>query len=74
MHQQGLISHAVVVVYNFSRHALATLHFNENLQRKPQTSKDEKVYFKVSYPKYKLGEEVVRHISLTPTYGKQAVF
>ena len=73
MHQQGLISHAVVVVYN-SRHALATLHFNENLQRKPQTSKDEKVYFKVSYPKYKLGEEVVRHISLTPTYGKQAVF
>lgn len=58
------------VVLHFPRHTLASLHFNENLKRKPKTSKDGKVYFKVSYPKYKLGEEVVRHVSIIPTYGK----
>jgi len=33
-------------------------------------SKDGEKYFKVTYPKYKLGEEVVREVASPPTYGK----
>ena len=44
----------------FSRHILACLHFNENLRRETQVSKDGKPYMRVTYPKFKLGEEVVR--------------
>lgn len=39
------------------RHVLASLHFNENVKREVQTDKDGNPYFKVSYPKFKQGEE-----------------
>lgn len=52
------------------RHILACLHFNENLKRGPMTRKDGKKYMKVTYPKHKLGDEVVREVSVPPTYGK----
>ena len=52
---------------------LAALHFNENIQRERQTSKDGKQYMKVTYPKFKLGDEVVREIAVPPTYGKYDV-
>ena len=54
----------------FSRHILACLHFNENLRRETQVSKDEKPYMRVTYPKFKLGEEVVREVACPPSYGK----
>ena len=38
----------------FSRHILACLHFNENLRRETQVSKDGKPYMRVTYPKFKL--------------------
>ena len=53
----------------FSRTALAALHFNENLRRESQQSKDGEVYTKVCYPKYKLGDEIVREVKKPPTYG-----
>ena len=53
---------------NTFRHILAILHFNENLHRDTQLTKDGKKYFKVTYPKYKLGEEVVREVASPPTY------
>ena len=53
---------------NTFRHILASLHFNENLHRDTQLTKDGKKYFKVTYPKYKLGEEVVREVASPPTY------
>ena len=52
------------------RHILASLHFNENVQREAQAGKDGDNYYKVSYPKFKLGEEVVRDVASPPTYGK----
>lgn len=52
----------------FCRHILASLHFNENLLRETKKTEDGKDYYKVSYPKFKLGEEVVREIAVPPTY------
>jgi len=37
------------------RHILASLHFNENVHRDTQLSKEGEKYFKVTYPKFKLG-------------------
>jgi len=49
---------------------LGTLHFDENVKRETQRDKDGKPYYKVTYPKFKLGEEVVREVAIPPTYGK----
>jgi hypothetical protein len=48
---------------------LAILHFNENLHREQRHTKEGKPYFKVTYPKFKYGEEVVREVPVPPTYG-----
>ena len=37
---------------------------------KQKKTEDGKDYYKVTYPKFKLGEEVVREIAVPPTYGK----
>ena len=52
------------------RHVLAVLHFNENLQRETRTTKSGEKCYSVTYPKFKLGEEVVREVAVPPTYGK----
>ena len=52
----------------FSRHILACLHFNANLRRETQVSKDGKPYMRVTYPKFKLGEKVVREVACAPSY------
>ena len=52
------------------RHVLASLHFNENVKRETRQSKDGSEYIKVTYPKFKLGEEVVREVAVPPTYSK----
>jgi len=56
----------------FCRHniILASLHFNENVQRATQVSKNGEAYIKVTYPKFKLGEEVVREVAVPPTSGE----
>ena len=56
----------------FYRHddVLASLHFNENVKRETHQSKDGSDYIKVTYPKFKLGEEVVREVAVPPTYSK----
>ena len=51
------------------RHILACLHFNENTHRETKISKKGNPYIRVTYPKYKLGEEMVREISVPATYG-----
>lgn len=53
--------------YTF-RHMLASLHLKENLYRDTQLTKHDEKYFKVTYPKYKLGEEVVREVASPPTH------
>jgi len=54
---------------SFCRHILASLHFNENVHRDTQLWKEGEKYFKVTYPKFKLGEEVVREVAAPPTYS-----
>ncbi|KAK3743480.1 hypothetical protein QZH41_013093, partial [Actinostola sp. cb2023] len=51
------------------RHILASLHFNENIHRETETTNDGVQYIRVTYPKFKFGEEVVREVSIPPTYG-----
>ena len=51
------------------RHIMACLHFNENVCRQTKKTKEGVPYFKVTFPKYKLGDELVREIALAPTYG-----
>lgn len=53
----------------FCRHVLASLHFNENLRRNTKTTKEGRAYANVIYPKFKMGEEVVREVAEPPTYG-----
>ena len=48
---------------------MASLHFNENVKRQTKISDDGEEYLKVTYPKFKLGEEVVREVTVPPTYG-----
>ena len=51
------------------RTILAILHFYENLKRQTMTTKEGEPYFHVVYPKYKLGEEIVRQVAVPPSYG-----
>ena len=49
------------------------LHFNENINRQTKTAENGEEYFRVTYPKFKLGDEVVREVAVPPTYGKLSV-
>lgn len=63
-------SNSIIIFCCNNRHIVACLHFNENINRKSQKTKDGQIYMKVTYPKYKLGEELVREVASAPTYGK----
>ena len=65
-----IFKYLTVSIWIFCRHILAALHFNENVRRETQKSKDGEDYLKVTFPKLKLGEEVVREIAVLPTYVK----
>ncbi|KAK3728961.1 hypothetical protein QZH41_016823, partial [Actinostola sp. cb2023] len=52
----------------YCRTILGSLHFNENLQRTTKLTKDGRPYTRVVYPKFKLGEEIVREVGIPPTY------
>ena len=49
---------------------MASMHFNENLKRRPSKKADGSSKIQVTYPKFKFGEEVVRDVACPPTYGK----
>ena len=42
----------------------------KNVKRRSKQNKNGEVYMKVTYPKYKFGEELVREVACAPTYGK----
>eukprot|EP00795_Rhopilema_esculentum_P004020 gene4020-biopygen11850 len=54
---------------NLVRHVLAISHFNENLNREARSALDGSLCYSVVYPKFKLGEEVVREVAIPPTYA-----
>jgi hypothetical protein len=69
------LRYSMYMFYNlFYRHILASLHFNENINRESQTAKDGNAYVHVTYPKFKLGDEVVREVSVPPTYREFSFF
>ena len=49
---------------------LAALHFNENVNKEQAVTADGTPRWKVSYPKYKKGKEVVTKVTTKVTYGK----
>ena len=49
---------------------LAALHFNENVNKEQAVTADGTPKWKVSYPKYKKGKEVVTKVTTKVTYGK----
>ncbi|KAL9982777.1 hypothetical protein ACROYT_G004880 [Oculina patagonica] len=51
---------------SFCRHILAILHFNENIYRETQVSKDGKEYIRVTYPKFKLVKRLFEKWLLYP--------
>ena len=60
-----------MLLYVLHRHVMASLHFNENVSRQTRLTKSGQKYIKVTYPKFKLGDELVREIPTAPTYGKK---
>jgi len=47
---------------------LASLHFNENVNRQTKISDDGEEHIKVTYPKFKLSDEVARKVTVPPAY------
>ena len=41
-----------------------------NLNRETKMTKNGTPYYSVTFPKFKLGEEVVRNVPVAPSYGK----
>ena len=64
-----IFKHAVIVLCYIVRHILASLHFHENVNRQRKICDDGEEYFRVTYPKFKLGNEVVCRVTVPPTYG-----
>ncbi|CAB4032315.1 Hypothetical predicted protein [Paramuricea clavata] len=65
--------HPKMTAYSYTgtycRHALAIVHFNENIKRDAKKTKDGKVYYSIHYPKYKNGDELVRTVPVPPSYN-----
>ena len=61
------------LIFIFIRHILASLHFNENVKRKRMKLKSGKSYINVTYPKFKMGDEVLRVVAEPPTYGMSVI-
>ena len=40
------------------------------MKRDRRVSKGGSVYYNVVYPKYKVGEDIVREVAVQPTYGE----
>ncbi len=58
-------------IYNLFilRNILASLHSNENIKREAIKRKDGEICYKVTWPKFKGGEEVARKVAVPQTYG-----
>lgn len=54
------------------RHILASLHFNFNLQRECRRNADDTEQIKITYPKFKNGEAVVRSVRVPQNFGESA--
>ena len=46
------------------------MYFNKNVKRETKFSKEGEAYVKVTNPKFKQRDEIVRDVLVAPTYGK----
>ena len=53
----------------FYRTALATIHFNHNVNRELRKKNDGTQRIKVDYPKFKNGEATVRGVRVATNFG-----
>ena len=58
-------------MFHLFRHALAVIHFNNNLNRDIKRKKDGSQQIKVVYPKFKNGEATTRDVRVKQTFGKR---
>lgn len=52
----------------YCRHILAAVHFNFNLQRECRKNADDTEQIKITYPKFKNGEAVVRNVRVSQNF------
>ena len=62
----------IPILMFFSRHVLAVVHFNNNLDREDCTI-NSTTQVKVNYPKFKNGEAVVRNVKVVQKFGKKGL-
>jgi len=55
------------------RHILAAVHFNFNLQRECRMKADAAEQIKITYPKFKNGEAIVRNVRVSQNFGESAL-
>ena len=48
---------------------LAALHYNENVGRAQAQTQQGREQYKISFPKFKRGEHIVRRVLEDPAYG-----
>ena len=60
----------VRVYLQFTRHILAIIHFNCNLQRLPKMNIDGTAQVNVVYPKFKNGKGTLGDVRVKPIFGK----
>lgn len=53
-----------------ARELLTIMYFNKNVKRETKFSKEGEAYVKVTNPKFKQRDEIVRDVPVAPTYGK----
>ena len=74
---ENLINILQLHVYNvtllLSRRILAAIHFNFNLKRESKADAHGKPKLKVTYPKFKNGEVIVREMKVEPNHGNLTV-
>ena len=63
-------SFCIYFLFKLYRTILAALHFNYNLHRETKLDKEKNPKLKVSYPKFKEEEAVVREVKIKQNYGK----
>ena len=58
----------------FSRHALAAMHFNFNLNRDVRTNEDGSSQITVHYPKFKNGEATIKDVRVQQNFGELSLY
>ena len=71
LNHRWLVLNAYMYFFPYTfRTQIAALHFNENADRKQDTTREGDDMFSVHYPKYRYGGYIVRKVLEKPTFGE----